>query len=63
MILESSKHSGLKTKNAYPEIFGVCVLPQEAIVVPDVGSLHKNILFTCHDVFYSGHMDITKTLK
>ncbi len=36
---------------------------QEAIVVPDVGSLRKDILFECHDAFYSGHMGITKTLK
>ena len=28
-----------------------------------MGSLRKNILFECHDVFYSGHMGITKTLK
>ena len=32
-------------------------------MVPDVGSLRKDILFECHDVFYSGHMGITKTLK
>ena len=36
---------------------------QDAIVVSDVGSLRKNILFECHDIFYSGHMDIMKTLK
>ena len=36
---------------------------QEAIVVPDVGSLRKDILFECHDAFYSGHMGIAKTLK
>ena len=28
-----------------------------------VGFLRKNILIECHDIFYSGHMDITKTLK
>ena len=32
-------------------------------MVPDVGSLHKDILFECHDTFYSGHIGITKTLK
>ena len=36
---------------------------QEAIVVPNVGSLRKDILFEFHDAFYSGHMGITKTLK
>jgi hypothetical protein len=36
---------------------------QETIVVPYVGSLRKDILFECHDIYYSGHMDITKTLK
>ena len=36
---------------------------QEAIVVCDVGSLRKDVLFECHDVFNNGHMSITKTLK
>ena len=31
---------------------------QEAVVVLDVGSLCKDILFKCHDVFNSGHMVI-----
>jgi hypothetical protein len=33
------------------------------IVVPKVNSLCEDILMECHDVFYSGLMDITKTLK
>ena len=32
-------------------------------MVPDVGSLCKDILFECHDTFCSEHMGITKTLK
>ena len=36
---------------------------QEEIIVPDVGSLCKCILFEYHDVFYSGHMGVTKTFK
>ena len=28
-----------------------------------VGFLRENILIECHDTFYSGHMDIRKTLK
>ena len=36
---------------------------QDAIVEPAVGSLRKGILFECHEVFYSGHMGIMKTLK
>ena len=28
-----------------------------------MGSLRKDILFECHNTFYSGHLDITKTLK
>ena len=36
---------------------------QDVIVVPVVGSLRKDILFECHEAFYSGHISITKTLK
>ena len=36
---------------------------QEAIVVHDVDFLRKYILFECYDVFNSGPMGITKTLK
>ena len=36
---------------------------KNTIVVHDVGSLRKDILPVCHDVFYSGYMGITKTLK
>ena len=35
---------------------------QEAIVILDVGSLREDILFECHDIFYSGHMCIINTL-
>ena len=34
-----------------------------AIVVPKVDSLCKDILMECHDAFYSEHIGITKTLK
>jgi hypothetical protein len=34
-----------------------------AIVMPKVDSLCEDILMECHNAFYSGHMDITKTLK
>ena len=36
---------------------------QDAIVVPMVDSLCNDILIECYDVVYSGHMDISKTLK
>ena len=36
---------------------------QDAIVVLVVGSLCKDIFFECHDVFYSRHISITKTLE
>ena len=36
---------------------------QDAIVVHMVDSFHNDILSECHDALYSGHMDISKTLK
>ena len=34
-----------------------------AIVVPKVDSLCEDILMECHDAFYNGYMDITKSLE
>ena len=35
----------------------------DALVVPDVGTLRQQVLYECHDAVYSGHWGITKTLE
>lgn len=35
----------------------------EAIVVPKVDSLYRDLLIGCHNAIYNGHMAITETLK
>jgi Integrase zinc binding domain len=47
---------------AKPECLKELRCSEDGLVIPDVGTLHRDIMHEGHDVLYSGHFGVNKTV-